>query len=280
MHSEPERYDSDRRRLAAALRALRKAAAMTGVRAAEASGMSQPKISKLENGRLLPAREDVETLLALYGASSSEREELLELAAGLHTMVESNDALRRRGSAQKQDRIRRVESSATALRFFSPVMVPGLLQTAEYIRRVITLVLSGPEVARTTAAKQERQQALYDPGRRFAFVLTEAVLRWGFCPGDVMAAQLAHIASIATLTNVEVGVIPFSARPGDTPLHGYQIYDERMVTISLEHASVTVTEPRDVAVYLRMFQTMSEAAVFGAEARELLLSASREQAER
>lgn len=272
---KPEHYDTGRRRLAAALRELRKAAAMTGVGAAREAGMSQPKISKFENGRLLPSVEDLGKLLAVYKAGPERGDELLDLAAQLHTTVESNRTVLRRGAAIKQDQIRRVESEATTLRYFSPVIVPGLLQTAEYMRRVLSIELSGAELARTMAARQERQQALYDPGRMFSFVLTEAVLRWGFVPGEVMAAQLGHLASLATLNGVELGVIPFSARPGDVPLHGYEIFDERLVTVGLEHATVTVTEPRDIARYLRMFQTMADAAICGEAARSFLLTLSR-----
>ena len=98
---DPERYLTDRERLATALRDLRQNAGMTGVDAARSAGMSQPKISKLENGRLLPSVHDVQTLLGLYGAGTTEREVLLELAARLHATIESNRTILRRGAARE-----------------------------------------------------------------------------------------------------------------------------------------------------------------------------------
>ena len=271
---DPERYLTDRERLATALRDLRQSAGMTGVEAARRARMSQPKISKLETGRLLPSVNDVQALLALYQAAPATREDLLELAGRLHATIESNRTILRRGAARMQARLGELEHEAATLRYFSPVVLPGLLQTAEYMRRVFSLELSGAELARTVAARQERQQILYDTAKSFTFVITEAALRWGFCPGSVMAAQASHIASLATLANVDVGVIFLGAPVGDIPLHGYQIFDDQLASVELEHAVVTVTDPRDIATYLRLFQTMSQAAEFGQSARSRLAALS------
>src|SRR5260370_6541438 len=250
---DPERYLTDRERLATALRDLRQRAGLTGVEAARRAGMSQPKISKLENGHLLPSVKDVQALLALYQAGSAEREDLLELAGRLHATIESNRTILRRGAARTQAGLGQLEQGATTLRYFCPVVTRGVLQTAEYMRRVFSLELSGAELARTVAARQERQQILYDSSKAFTFVITEAALRWQFCPEDVMAAQASHIASLATLTNVNIGVIFLGAPVGEIPLHGYQIFDDQLVSIELEHAILTVADPRAPPPYLRLF---------------------------
>jgi transcriptional regulator with XRE-family HTH domain len=260
---DPERYLTDRGRLAAGLRDLRQSAGLTGVEAARRSRMSQPKISKLETGRLLPSVKDVQALLSLYQAAPAVREDLLDVASRLNATVESNRTILRRGAARRQARLGELETQATTLRYFSPIVLPGLLQTAEYMRRVFSLELSGAELARTIAARQERQQILYDTEKSFSFVITEAALRWGFCPADVLAAQASHIASLSTLAHVEIGVIFLGSAVGDIPLHGYQIFDDRLASIELEHAVVTVADPRDIATYLRLFATMAGAAEFG-----------------
>jgi transcriptional regulator with XRE-family HTH domain len=267
---DPERYLTDRERLATALRDLRQSAGLTGVGAARRAGMSQPKISKLENGRLMPSVEDVQTLLDLYQAPPAERDDLLDLAGRLHARIESNRTILRHGAARMQARLGELETESTTLRYFSPIVIPGLLQTSEYMRRVFSLDLSGSELARTVSARQDRQQILYDTAKTFTFVITESALRWRFCPDEVMAAQAGHIASLATLANVEIGVILTGARAADTPLHGYQIFDDKLASIELEHAVVTVTDPRDIAKYLGLFAAMSQAATFGEAARSRL----------
>jgi transcriptional regulator with XRE-family HTH domain len=273
---EAERYLTDRERLGAALRDLRLAAGMTGAHAADRTGMSQPKISKLENSRLLPSARDVRTLAALYGAKAAERDELLDIADRLHAAIESSRTILRRGTARQQAQLGEIEAQAAILRCFSPLAIPDLLQTCEYMRRVFALGLSGAGLARAIAARQQRQQLLYDPGKQFTFVVTEAALRWRFCPDDVMAVQAGHIASVATLTNVDVGLIPFTARPADIPLHGYEIFDDRLASVGLEHAAVSVNDPRDIAMYARLFATIAEAAEFGDAARDRLAAIARE----
>lgn len=187
---DPERYLTDRERLAAMLRDLRQSAGLTGVEAARRASMSQPKISKFETGRLLPSVDDLRVPLGVYQAAPAARQELLEIAGRLHANIESNRTILRRGAARAQARLSQLENDAASLRYFSPVVLPGLLQTAEYMRRVFSLLpLSGSELARTIAARQQRQEILYDTTKTFTFVITEAALRWGFCPADVMAAQ-------------------------------------------------------------------------------------------
>jgi transcriptional regulator with XRE-family HTH domain len=269
---DPERYVVDRERLATALRNLRQDAGLTGVEAARRARMSQPKISKLETGRLLPSMTDLQALLSLYQADQAARDELLEIAGRLHATIESNRTILRRGAAYRQARLSELEHEATSLRYFSPVVLPGLLQTAEYMRRVFSLELSGGALARTIAARQQRQQILYDTGKTFTLIITEAALRWGFCPAEVMAAQASHICSLATLANVQVGLISLGAPVDEIPLHGYQILDNRLARIELEHAVVIVTDPQDIATYVRLFGTMSQAAEFGQEALSRLAS--------
>ena len=141
---DPERYLTDRERLATRLRDLRQNAGLTGMEAARRACMSQPKISKLENGRLLPSVEDVQTLLDLYQAGSAERDALLEVAGRLHSAIESNRTILRRGAARRQARLGELEHEATTLRYFSPIVIPGLLQTAEYMRRVFPPTCRAP----------------------------------------------------------------------------------------------------------------------------------------
>ncbi len=270
MSSIPERYTTDRSALAAALKQLRETRFATGSDAARALGWSQPKMSKIENGRVLPSVDDVEQLLDLCNAPAAHRGEVLDLASRLHSTIESNRTILRRGAARKQSQIAQIESDATVLRYFSPSVIPGLLQTAEYMRRMFSLELTGDDLASAVRARTERQQALYGSAKRFTFLITENALRWRFAPDEVMAAQLGHIATLSTLNNVTVGVITLSSTVADVPLHGFEIFDDRLVTIGLEHATVTVTEPRDIAIYTRMHDALASAAVYGEDARATL----------
>lgn len=267
----PERYLTDRERLAQLLKDLRKGAGMTGARAAAESGMSQSKISKWENTHLLPSPPDVATILDVYGAAPSARAEAAELVDRLHTEIESNRTHLRRGAGHRQTQIGRIEATAQELRFFSILGVPGLLQTPAYMRRVFSLDLSpGAELAAAIQARQRRQLVLHEADKNFTFLLTEAALRWGFCPPDDRAEQIARITTYLGSDSVRIGVIPTGSRVADVPLHSLQIFDSRLATVGLLHATITVADPQDVAQYRRHFDVLSDAAVFDEEARDLL----------
>jgi transcriptional regulator with XRE-family HTH domain len=266
----PERYKRDQEKLGAALRALREDAGLTGTEAARQAEMSQPKISKIENAVLLPSVDDVETLLALYRADPGEREELLDLASALHATFESARTIIRRGAARKQRQIAEIEAATGHLRTFQLAVIPGLLQTAEYMRRVFGTGLDSAEVARMVTARQERQRGLYDEAKRFTFVLAEAALRVRPGPVDVLRAQLHHVASISTLATVHLGVIPWTAEVREVALHGFHVYDDRLVVVGLATSTVTFTDPRDVGRYLELFDELAQSAVFGDAARAVI----------
>ncbi|GLZ09621.1 transcriptional regulator [Actinomadura sp. NBRC 104412] len=270
MEEAPERYRRERDRLARTLRRLRNDSGLTGVEAARRAGMSQPKISRIENGTTVPTAEDVETLCRLYAADDDLRAELTELADSLHRNTESARAIMRGGAWRKQQQIARVERDAKRLNFFQPATISGLLQITDFTREIYGLTLTGTELERSMAALAERRQILNNRRKRFTFVLTEGALRWRLCPDEVMAAQIRHIAELVTRPNVRIGLIPFSARVREAPLHGFELFDQRLVTIGLETATLTITDPRDIEYYVNLFKALEETAEFGPPASALL----------
>jgi hypothetical protein len=97
-------------------------------------------------------------------------------------------------------------------------MVPGLLKTAEYARRV--LAVADPtggqrhDMSAALGARIKRQEILYDDSGRFEFLITEAALRWQSHDRSLIVPQMARISSAATLSNVWVGLLPHkSAEP-------------------------------------------------------------------
>lgn len=266
MEEAPERYRRERDRLAQTLRQLRHDSGLTGVQAAQQSGMSQPKISRIENGTTVPTAEDVETLCWLYGTATDLSNELTELADSLHRHTESARAIMRGGAWRKQRQIARVEHDARLLRFFQPATVSGLLQTTEFTREIYGLSLADADLQRSMSALAERQQILQERSKRFTFILTEGALRWRLCPDEVMAAQIHHIVDLAGRPNIRIGIIPFTTRVSEAPLHGFEIFDQRLVTVGLETATITITDARDIQYYLKLFTTLEKSTGFGTSA--------------
>jgi hypothetical protein len=175
-----------------------------------------------------------------------------------------------RGARHMQDRIRRLEESATLLRSFQPCMVIGLLQTPAYASLVFGATVAGPEIDEAVAARMERQAQLRDRVPKAVLIMTEGALRWQAGSPQLMIDQLAAIAAAIDLPNVDIGIIPFSAPATFFPRHGWHLYDSDAVLVGTETGLATVTDGEDVARYERLFSQLQELAHTGEAARAVL----------
>ncbi|MFD7699149.1 helix-turn-helix domain-containing protein [Streptomyces caelestis] len=257
--------------LGAALRALRQASGKEAKAVARGAVMSTAKLSKIENGRVAPATADVERILTALDVSPEIKAEYLAVARAQATEATAWRLFRRMGYHKKQEHIRALESSMTLLRLFQPSLVPGLLQTPEYIRAVLEPKgLTDEQLSRTVSARIERQRVLYDTSKALHFVVTEPVLRWRLLPPAMMAGQLDRIVSVSRLPNVEVRVVPVDAPQRDVPGHSFVIRDDRVVTVETTHAELVVTDPRDVSLYVEKFDRFASVSLAGDAMRDLV----------
>ncbi|WP_329027035.1 helix-turn-helix domain-containing protein [Streptomyces sp. NBC_01423] len=264
----------NRSELGAALRALRNASGKEAKAVARGAVMSASKLSKVETGKLSPSADDVDRILTAIGVSDDVKAEYMDAARAVATQATAWRLIQRAGLHKAQQRLRETEARTGLLRVFQPALVPGLLQTPEYMRAILSRHddLTAETVRQTVSARLERQAALYDGTKRFQFVITEPVLRWLIVPNLVMAGQLDRIASASRLPNVDVRVVPLAGRKHDIPNHAFVISDDRTVSVETVHAEVGVTDPRDVALYVAKFDGFAQAGVRGNELRGLLES--------
>ncbi|MFH9550989.1 Scr1 family TA system antitoxin-like transcriptional regulator [Streptomyces sp. NPDC017435] len=157
------------RALGARLRSLRAEAGLTGAVLAQRAGVGQPTVSKVENGRMVPSGDVLGRLsraLDLDESNTREVRDLLVAVEAAPDAVEVSDEEAPAG-AVLDDAVR----SARLVRSFQCLVLPAMLQSAEYARHVFASAPnSTPEaVGRAVAARVERQSLLYEPGRESAF---------------------------------------------------------------------------------------------------------------
>jgi transcriptional regulator with XRE-family HTH domain len=219
----PQSPIGSRRRLGAELRRLRSKTGLTLDEVATLMTCSTSKISRLETGKGIPKIPDVSELMRIYGvASDTERDMLLRLVRDgrqqgwWEPLTEGVQP--ERFMLDSPGRYAALENDATAVRSFDITVVHGLLQTGDYTRAVVSALLphhSAAEIDRLVALRTKRQDALrrVDPlPLELLVVLDEAVLHRPVGGAAVMAAQLGHLLEMATLPNVTIRVLPFSAR--------------------------------------------------------------------
>ncbi|MEV0386331.1 helix-turn-helix transcriptional regulator [Nonomuraea sp. NPDC050643] len=279
---EVGRHRTKRQRLAAELRRLRDLAGISGRDLAHRIGISQSKVSRIESGSVVPSLPEVTAWSEAVEAPTPARELLADLTEAAFTEMHTWRAALQR-QTHLQDEIREQEDQARMLRVFQPAIVPGLLQTAEYARRVFSLFdppYSEGDLPMVVAARLQRQLALYDESRTFEFLITEAALRLRPGPVRLLLAQLDRIASLSTLENVRIGLIPQDEEAVVCPPHGFTLYEsdgsagDSFVEVEVTHMRLTVRDADDIATYHRQWSTLTAMAIYGDAAREFLAKLS------
>src|SRR5580693_7489896 len=169
-----------RRRLAAELRRLRTGTGKTAEEVGKALGFSKAKISRYEisQGGLKPG--DVARLLEFYGVQGNQREQLLALAeeATQKGWWEAYSDVLTEGHLAFIG----LEAEATSILEWQINVVPGLLQTEQYAREILTgyhevATISPKAVQRRVETRLTRQQLLTrDESLELTALIDESVL--------------------------------------------------------------------------------------------------------
>jgi transcriptional regulator with XRE-family HTH domain len=255
-----------RRRLASELRRLREAAELTIDEVGEKLECSASKISRIETGHVGVTPRDVRDMLEVYGIEDDEREALVQL---------SREA-RKKGWWHAYNEVFTgsfvgLESDASSLHTHQALLVPGLLQTEDYMHAVIRAIRPDAEeadVERRVTARVTRQKLLTDahPPEYWA-VIDEAVLHRTVGGPEIMRAQLAHLVELAALPHVTLQVVPFAAGAHagmECPflILGFpEQADPDVVYVENTTSGVYLEQPSDVHRYTLMFDHLRAAAL-------------------
>jgi transcriptional regulator with XRE-family HTH domain len=265
-----------RERVARRLRDLRADAGLTGTELAARCGWTHPKTSRLENARTPPTPDDIRRWCHACGVDD-QAEDLIAQSRDAESAYMEWRRQVRAGLKRLQDSYVDLYRATELFRIYSPTLVPGLLQTEGYARAVLSGVaelLDIPNDAdQAAAARMERSKIVHEPGHRFVMVIEESVLYYQLGDADAMAAQLGYLLTAGALPSVSLGIIPKAARRTLWPQELFHVYDDQLVSVELMSARVRVTQPSEVALYLKAFEQLRAMAVYGAEARALILRA-------
>jgi transcriptional regulator with XRE-family HTH domain len=210
-----------RRELGALLRKLRKDKDLTVDQVTTYLECSASKISRIETGQRGATPRDVRDLCDLYGVTNqAERERLVGLAR----------EGKQQGWWQSYDlpfatpMYVGLEAEAVRIKDYDSAVIPGLLQSADYLRALHDDPLPEPTdreltpelVERRVEARLIRQQLLtrrQPPPLEFWAIMDEAALHRLIGGPAVMGAQLKRVVEAMQLPNVTVQVIPYSIGP-------------------------------------------------------------------
>ncbi|WP_354605647.1 helix-turn-helix domain-containing protein [Streptomyces panacea] len=199
------------------LRQIRLKAGLTSTHVVKKLLWSPSKLTRLETGDNATVEpSDIMALCQVYGVDEATAEQLKEYAAVTKTKREWwQSTLYRPIIGPGPKAVLGLESSAAALHAYNSEYVPGLFQTADYVRVLHRHSHKGrPEedIDRMVELRLRRQKVLRrDPPLKFAVVINEAVLLRQVGGPSLMKAQLARMVEAASEPNVKVQVVPFKA---------------------------------------------------------------------
>lgn len=265
------------RALGVKLREARKASGYSLRGLADELVMSHSVLSRWENGERVPHTEDVASVLTAIGINGDERAELLDLARD----ADAPQWL----SVRSADRERQIEalldfeSNATRITDVSPLLIPGLLQTAGYARAIMVAggVPAGQIESRVVMRVGRREVLERRNPARLVALIGEGTLRHEVGGREVMLEQLRHLYDLAQRPNIDVGVVGEST--GWSPaLEGPFVLVDCVDAAPIVHlenrrAGLFFHEPDDVTAYRKAVDMVTEVAMSPVESMGVIADA-------
>jgi hypothetical protein len=237
----------------------------------------ESKVSRIEHGAALPTAEDIRAWCESCGAYD-QTEDLIATLRAVDGMWIEWRRMERSGLRLAQAAQQPLYERTRVFRVYAPSILPGLVQTEAYTAAVLRAIQRRrsirDDVEDAVGVRMDRQQVLHEGDHRFVFLIEESALTVGFGGAEIMAAQLGHLVVVSALPSVVLGIIP--TRPDrDTawPVEGFWMFDNEQVAVELISGHLTVTQPREIAMYAQVFAELGDLAVYGKAARRLISAA-------
>ncbi|MFJ2030824.1 helix-turn-helix domain-containing protein [Streptosporangium sp. NPDC087985] len=213
---EPDPYTSTRIQFGLELRKCRIMSGFTQKKLCTAIHLSISQLSMLENGHRAPNRD-----------LACKIDDTLGLGTALVDLLDRLE----RAAAQIPRWFRpwlEFERTAESLCIWGPLIVPGLLQTEDYARAILSRNpgITAQQVEENVAARIDRQSILRRPKPPMLWVvLDESVLQRPIADSAVMKDQFQHLLEVAESPRISLQVLPYSARSVVGLLGGFTVAD-------------------------------------------------------
>jgi transcriptional regulator with XRE-family HTH domain len=278
-----------RARLTAELQRIRRDAGKTQEEVARALDWSPSKLIRIEGGNVGISTTDLQALLRYCGISDEDR--ILELSALAR-------GARGRGwwDPYKEDlspaysTYLGYELGASLVRSFSPLLVPGLLQTEEYARTLTIEYRPAPVAEAVIEVRMLRQDRVFNredlPQQHY--VLDEAVIRrrvGGQRDLGIMPRQLAHLLELSRRPDITIELIPFEKGShfglrGEFTVLSFENGPAGVLYLeNAQGSDLTVADSDQIAAYLEAFEHLRELALSENETAAFIKDAAAQMTE-
>ncbi len=227
----------------AELKRLRQKTGITQTDLAERTNYALATVSAYETGTRIPSQDFAERADKVFGTDGD--------LTRLHGLVEQVSVL-----PWFRDRVE-VERKAREIHEYEPYLIPGLLQTEDYARAVVSAtrpMLPKDAIERAVALRLTRQEILepdqdipidQDNAVRLWAIVDESALRRVVGSTEIMAVQREHLITMAQRPNITIQIIPNTEGPTCAFGRAFAVLTSR------NSSSVVYFEDVDTARYVR-----------------------------
>lgn len=276
-----------RRELGARLRELRTGKGLKVEQVAEMLLCSPSKVSRMETGHRSVTLRDIRDLCGIFDVSLAERDRLVALAK----------QAKEQGWWQSYDLpfgtplYVGLEAEAVRIKDYDSAVIPGLLQTPDYVRALHDEPLPEPPARELTPelvdqrveARLRCQELLSRQSPQplqFWTILDEAVLHRAIGGPAVMRAQLGLVVEKMRLPNVTVQVIPYSVGAHPALDSTFNILEFAGAVPDIVYSEglagfIFMERAEDVERYRRVFERLGEMALEPDQSADLMIKVSR-----
>ncbi|MEU8006470.1 helix-turn-helix transcriptional regulator [Catellatospora sp. NPDC049111] len=222
-----------RRRLRIALRARREAAELTQGDVAAALDWSLSKVQRIESGDVTISGTDLRALLELLAvADLSVVDRFVADAKAARRRGPWDEARYRANLTPAMIKLLEFEGQASAIRVYSPGLVPGLLQTRRHAEAVLAYWnrqrggngITHEQRAVRLEVRLRRHEHIFNAGQPpYLLILDESVLHREVGGPDVTVEQLQHLLRCVSDGKVTLRVVPFTAGVSATMIGGFTL---------------------------------------------------------
>lgn len=260
------------RHLGAELRTLRQAKDVSTRVLAQIMGISRSRVQRWESGQAVPSPAEVGGYLTSLRIDDEEKARVVALAEDVddNNWATSDSS----GAHTELTALIEFERTCTEIVNVAPLLIPGLLQTADYIRAVMGNLI---DVENRVKLRLGRQKLLTKKRNapKYEVFISEGVLSEPIGGPAVMAAQLRHILAMSERENIYVRVVESGSRefhPAHAGMFVMFKFAKASPIVHLEHYGppMFLYNTKDVARYERAEKLLRHVAMSEADSAALM----------
>lgn len=227
------------------------------------------KLSRVENGRRIPAPTEIDRMLELYRVTSADREKIDLLY---------DEARKRETPSRVADWAQTYvtyERAASEINYYDGYLLYGLLQTERYARALLGASGSTEVEAWLTERLGRRGILTGEHPPTVRVLLGQAVLYQSVGGEDVLVEQLQHLLDVGQLPNVSIRIMPYSAGAHRALGMGFthlRLDEPETTRVYIEGATdaTYIHEPDETAIYEAVFEETWSKALDEADSATIL----------